>query len=96
MYIMIEMDNFENTASEERVCISKIKCVRNVTCENHGGYATVVVSFRRDCDDSPAFYTQTARDLDLSITKKFQMIIDSRDICRKADEQCDGQWKAAG
>lgn len=90
-YIMINVDTFENTTSEEKVLINvnahKIKCIRKVTCENHDGYATVVVSYKMDHKDSPAFYTQTAKDLDLSFTKRFQMIIDSRDICQKADEQ---------
>ncbi len=90
-YIMINVDNFENFRTEESVILNsktrKIQCIRIVSCEKHNGYATVVVNYKMDCNASTEFYTQTAKNLDLSYTKRFQTIIDSRELWQKAEVQ---------
>ena len=91
MTIKINVTNFNTAAAEEKVIVTvnnrKVKCIRTITCENVNGYATVTVSYRLDTANSAEFFTQTAKNLDLSIMKSFQMILDSRDIRRNAEAQ---------
>ncbi len=91
MTIKINVTDFNTAAAEEKVIVTvnnrKVKCIRTITCENINGYATVTVSYRIDAANSPEFFTQTAKNLDLSIMKSFQMILDSRDIRRNAEAQ---------
>ena len=91
MTIKINVNNFNTAASEEKVIVTvnsrKVKCIRTITCENANGYATVTVSYRQNLENSTEFFSQTAKDLDLSIMKSFQMILDSREIRKNAEAQ---------
>ena len=91
MTIKINVNNFNTAAIEEKVIVTvnnrKVKCIRTITCENVNGYATITVSYRQNLENSAEFFTQTAKKLDLSIMKSFQMILDSRDIRRNAEAQ---------
>jgi len=91
MTIKINVNNFNTAAIEEKVIVTvnnrKVKCIRTITCENSNGYATVTVSYRQNLENSAEFFTQTAKNLDLSIMKSFQMILDSRELRRNAEAQ---------
>ena len=91
MTIKINVTDFNTTTAEEKAIVTinnrKVKCIRTITCENSNGYATVTVSYRQNLENSAEFFTQTAKNLDLSIMKSFQMILDSRELRRNAEAQ---------
>lgn len=80
----INVTNFENATTEEKVTMTvnakKVKLIRMITCENNNGYADITVSYRQNGTDCSEFFSQTAKNLDLSFVKKFQMIINSKDL----------------
>lgn len=80
----INVTNFENATTEEKVTMTvnakKVKLIRMITCENNNGYADITVSYRQNGTDCPEFFSQTAKNLDLSFTKKFQMIINPKEL----------------
>lgn len=83
----INVTNFENATTEEKVIMTvngkKVKAIRTITCENVNGYANITVSYRHTDADSTEFFSQTAKNLDLNFVKKFQMIINSKELRSK-------------
>ncbi len=87
----INVTNFENATTEEKVTMTvnakKVKLIRTITCKNKNGYADITVSYRQNGTDYPEFFSQTAKNLDLSFVKRFQMIIDSKEFRKNLTAQ---------